>query len=60
MGRRRKRRIQAKTVAMVWIVIRVEDAKGFHLSRVRPDGTGLRVIANAGIPQRSSAWGTGR
>ena len=41
-----------------WIVFRVEDAKGYHLSRIHPDGTGLHVIANGGVPQRSSSWGT--
>ena len=43
-----------------WIVLRVEDAKGFHLSRIQPDGTGLRVLLNSPVPQRSSAWGTAR
>jgi Tol biopolymer transport system component len=44
-----------------WIVFRVEDAKGFHLSRMRPDGSGLHVIfTNRDVPQRSSAWGTAR
>jgi Tol biopolymer transport system component len=43
-----------------WIVIRVEDAKGFHLARIRRNGTGLRVISNSRQPQRSSAWGTYR
>jgi TolB protein len=41
-----------------WIVIRIEDAKGFHLARIRPNGTGLHVISNSRQPQRSSAWGT--
>ena len=41
-----------------WIVFRVDDAKGYHLSRIHPDGTGLHVIANGGVPQRSSSWGT--
>ena len=41
-----------------WIVFRVEDAKGYHLARIHPDGTGLRVILTArGAPQRSSSWG---
>jgi Tol biopolymer transport system component len=43
-----------------WIVMRVEDAKGFHLARIRPNGTGLRVISNGRRPQRSSDWGTAR
>jgi Tol biopolymer transport system component len=44
-----------------WIVFRKEDDKGFHLSRIRPDGRGLRVISsNGGVPQRSSSWGTAR
>jgi Tol biopolymer transport system component len=42
-----------------WIVLRVEDAKGYHLSRIRPDGTGLHVIfTDRGAPQRSGSWGT--
>lgn len=44
-----------------WIVFRKEDARGFHLTRIHPDGTGLRVISNnTGVPQRSSSWGTAR
>jgi Tol biopolymer transport system component len=43
-----------------WIVFRVEDGKGYHLSRIRPDGTGFHVISNAREMQRSSAWGTAR
>jgi Tol biopolymer transport system component len=42
-----------------WIVLRIEDAKGYHLSRIRPDGTGLHVLStNKLVPQRASAWGT--
>jgi len=42
-----------------WIVFRKEDDKGYHLSRIRPDGTGFHVIAtNRTAPQRSSSWGT--
>jgi Tol biopolymer transport system component len=44
-----------------WIVFRKEDAKGYHLSRIRPDGTGFHVItSSSALPQRSSAWGTAR
>ena len=44
-----------------WIVFRMEDAKGYHLSRIRPDGTGLHVLlTNKLVPQRSSSWGTSR
>jgi Tol biopolymer transport system component len=44
-----------------WIVFRKEDAKGYHLSRIRPDGSGFHVItSNLTVPQRSSSWGTGR
>ena len=44
-----------------WIVFRKEDAKGYHLSRIRPDGTGFHVItSNRVVPQRASAWGTAR
>jgi Tol biopolymer transport system component len=44
-----------------WIVFRKEDANGYHLSRIRPDGTGLRVITNSrSVPQRSSSWGAAR
>ena len=42
-----------------WIALRVEDAKGYHLSRIRPDGTGLHVISTDRVaPQRASSWGT--
>jgi Tol biopolymer transport system component len=42
-----------------WIVFRVEDDKGFHLSRIRRDDTGLHVISTSRrAPQRSSSWGT--
>jgi hypothetical protein len=42
-------------------VFRKEDAKGFHLSRIRPDGTGFHVITSSRtVPQRASAWGSGR
>jgi Tol biopolymer transport system component len=44
-----------------WIVFRREDAKGYHLSRIRPDGTGLHTLfTNSDVPQRSSSWGTSR
>jgi Tol biopolymer transport system component len=44
-----------------WIVFRMEDDKGYHLSRIRPDGTGMHVLfTNKLVPQRSSAWGTAR
>ena len=43
-----------------WIVMRVEDAKGYHLARIRPNGTGLHVISTSNVQQRSSSWGTAR
>jgi Tol biopolymer transport system component len=44
-----------------WIVFRKEDGKGYHLSRIRPDGTGFHAItSNLSVPQRSSSWGTGK
>jgi len=44
-----------------WIVFRKEDAKGYHLSRIRPDGSGFRVIStDRAVPQRASSWGTAR
>jgi Tol biopolymer transport system component len=44
-----------------WIVFRLENAKGFHLSRIHPDGTGFQVITSSRVlPQRASAWGTAR
>lgn len=44
-----------------WIVFRKEDARGFHLCRIRLNGTGLHVITTSHLaPQRSSAWGTAR
>jgi Tol biopolymer transport system component len=42
-----------------WIVFRLEDAKGYHLSRIRPDGSGLHtMLSDRSVPQRASAWGT--
>ena len=43
-----------------WLVFRLEDTKGYHLARIRLNGTGLHVISNARDMQRSSAWGTAR
>lgn len=44
-----------------WIVFRRDDAKGYHLARIRPDGTGYHVISTSMRgPQRSSSWGTAR
>jgi Tol biopolymer transport system component len=44
-----------------WIVFRKEDRNGYHLSRIRPDGSGFQVITSSRtVPQRASAWGSGR
>jgi Tol biopolymer transport system component len=43
-----------------WIVLRVEDARGFHLARIRPNDKGLHVISNARQPQRFIDWATAR
>ena len=42
-----------------WILFRREDADGYHLSRIRPDGTGVQVLLTSkAAPQRASSWGT--